>query len=715
VTLEQRHYDLTSEVYKRLEDIQREVNVKAIESQADLDSSAKLIRREAAEQRREWEEAMKRLESTLLAKAEYSRPTSEGRTLDSSRPTTQGLRNFEPLTVIPVSDSPALIPSVKPVTAPAERQHEELGLRTPVDTKRTEQQIETTVPDFAILAESVKPSLSVSDQEKPAEINVHSVTREKEIKPKPARIPKPAKETSKGLALIMPEPPVNLAEAVQTEAESAAKTEDIYEPWLRNLEARITVLERPASSLSSRSLHKTLSRSGSIPSPTDLGEDLRVQHSAMVQELATLKAIYNSTVSARTSQPREDDLTGRVIQLEEQMMFLSESAKVAEACSKDVEKLKEICAAMEEELQAISSRPISAVSRLETSTQRVLSKAPSQQDVLGDVSTLLAEDRTAVSRISTQTQQDCQRRFQLQEKAILSLAQQIESLRKAAQTHMQDLESTQDLIKQVEKQSIQTQKTCEQELERITHAWDKEEEPETARSLVALRGVIGKMQREQRDLSSALAKLSVPDLPDNQGNYIALRLQRQETQVKHLTGLLQQVSEQSEAMQVQLRRQGESQTAARLAELEELRNEVGVVMRKASEGVRLSEKDVERLHELYDKIELKGDRAEVAQKVDRAELKKAYSSLTKKIESFREEVKRDLETDLKPSPEPAATTRRLDQECLSCGQEVPQAREERGIRRFGHGFSRLLPMLNSLAGSKQRALSTARLKSNSPY
>jgi len=710
VTLEQRHLDLSREVYRRVEDIQREVNVKAIEAQADLETAAKQIRKEAAEQRKEWDEAMRRLESAWLARPESSRPMSETRTQDSSRPATQGLRTFEPLSALPASD--VYPPTSKPLDEPLSM---ESAVQQPPEVK-IEPHIHsnTQVADLPKWEETREPVSDATDQFKPAEPKVVHEKSFKKVPSKPVRNPKSADEPSRGLAFIMPEPSLSHSESVQTDA-IIPPPEPVYEGLYHHLEARVTALERPMSSVSSHTSRKSLSRRGSNPSPTDLGEDLRMQHSAMLQEVTTLKALYSKAVSARTSQPTGDDLIARVTSLEEQIQSLSETVGHTEAFSQEIEKLKGVCTALGEDLQTLNNRPISAVSRPDTSQQPILSKGSSQRDVLGDVSILLAEDRTTVTRISAQTQQDCQRRFQLQEKAILTIAQELEALRSVSQVQAQDLEAAFLLVKRVEKQGVETQRTCEHEIERLAQAWDKEENPDASKSLAALRGIIGKVQREQREQASVLANLSVPDLPDSQGSYFPLRLQRQEAQVKHLTGLLQQVSEQMEAMQVQWRRQGESQTAARLAELEALRNEVGVVMKKASEGARLSEKDVERLHALYDKVELKGDRTEVAQKVDRAELKKAYSTLTKKIENFREEVKQGLETERRPSPEPAATTRRLDQECLSCGQEVPQGREERGLRRFGHGFSRLLPMLNSLAGSKQRALSTARLKSSSPY
>lgn len=719
VTLEQRHLDLSREVYQRIEDIQREVNVKAIEAQADLESAAKQIRREAAEQRKEWDEALRRLENTWQARPEPSRPTSEARTQDSSRPATQGLRAFESLSAMPSDASP---PPAKPLNAPLsiegtvqQRPVERSDSLRPEEGK-AEQPVHSNTrasdhPKLEEVSEQTEPITTANDQFKPTQTKeVHEKSFRK-APSKSAHHPKPADEPSRGLVFIMPEPPLSHTAAVQTDA---VPTEPALEGLLHNLEARVTALERPASSVSSHTSRKTLSRRGSTPSPTDLGEDLRIQHSAMLQELASLKVLYSNAVSARTSQPTRDDLIARVTNLEEQIQPLSEAARHTKTFSQDIEKLKEEYVALGENLQVLNSRPISAVSKQETPQQPMLSKGLSQRDVLGDVSTLLAEDRTAVNRISAQTQQDCQRRFEQQEKAIFTLAQELEALRNVYQAQAQDQEATFNLVKRVEKQGVETQRTCEQEIERLAQAWDKEEDPDASRSLAALRGLIGKVQREQREQATVLAKLSVTDLPENQGNYFTLRLQRQEAQVKHLTGLLQQVSEQMEVMQAQWRRQSENQTTARLAELEGLRNEVGAVMKKASEGVRLSNLDMERLHELYLKVELKGDRTEVAQKVDRVELKKAYLSLTKKIESFREEVKQGLEAE-RPSPEPAATTRRLDQECLSCGQEIPQTREERGIRRFGHGFSRLLPMLNSLAGSKQRALSTARLKSSSPY
>jgi hypothetical protein len=152
----------------------------------------------------------------------------------------------------------------------------------------------------------------------------------------------------------------------------------------------------------------------------------------------------------------------------------------------------------------------------------------------------------------------------------------------------------------------------------------------------------------------------------------------------------------------------ESQAAIRLGELEDFRFELSSMMKKVSDGVKLSQRDVERVNELYEKLELKGDKAEIALKVDKTDLKRAYGNLSKRIDQFKDDLKRTAEARLSPVHEDAAvTTKKIDLECLSCGQEVASAdnqREgrpmsrypDRRLNRFGHGFSKLLPILNNL-------------------
>jgi hypothetical protein len=138
--------------------------------------------------------------------------------------------------------------------------------------------------------------------------------------------------------------------------------------------------------------------------------------------------------------------------------------------------------------------------------------------------------------------------------------------------------------------------------------------------------------------------------------------------------------------------------------MEQLKDNVEGVLGKVMDGARLNRRDFELVKDLYERVDQKADKAELPTKVDRVELQKAYAALTKKLEVYREEAKKQVEIVQPVREEAAGTFKRLDIGCLSCGQEVKGEIESRnvtpgpvsGLQRYGHGFSRLLPMLNDL-------------------
>ena len=265
-----------------------------------------------------------------------------------------------------------------------------------------------------------------------------------------------------------------------------------------------------------------------------------------------------------------------------------------------------------------------------------------------------------------------------------------------------------------------------QKMEGVMELLDRPaDHPDATKNLTALRGVILKLQKEIRDLALSNQKPLASDTPlenPSPSKTAFTHIHKLEGQMKGLEVRFVQVSADLESMQQWIKRSAESQGAARLAEMESFRSEIETVLSKVMDGVKLNKRDFENLSELYEKLDLKGDKSELAQKVDKGELRKAYAKLQARIDSFREEVKRLAE----PSPpavleEAAASTRRLETGCLSCGQGVPSMETERdwkhataqfpsrsSMGKFGHGFSKLLPMLEGIVSPKGKSGEGAR-------
>ena len=275
-----------------------------------------------------------------------------------------------------------------------------------------------------------------------------------------------------------------------------------------------------------------------------------------------------------------------------------------------------------------------------------------------------------------------------------------------------------------------TQGELNQRIDNLESLLDKPvESPEAAKNLSALRGIIAKLQKEQKSMGETVRGMQGErekqpskgegdrEEGEERGKTVAGYVQKHEAQLKTVDNSIKQLAHELESVKIHLRRSAESvSTMARLTEMEKFRLEVETVLAKVMEGVKLSKRDYEMLNELYEQMETKGDKAELAQKVDKGELRKAYSSLVKKIEGFKEEVRKvnEAQVPIVVKEEPAAgTVRKLDLGCLSCGHEVssPDTDRElrhstpglvRGIHKYGHGFSKLLPILNDMVTPQHR-------------
>lgn len=297
----------------------------------------------------------------------------------------------------------------------------------------------------------------------------------------------------------------------------------------------------------------------------------------------------------------------------------------------------------------------------------------------------------------------------------ITLSKEVEKMHSVLEGKMREMGETEQHVERTERLLQSTIERMHADMERKISALEEvldrpADDSEATKNLSALRGVISKLQRDFKSLSATVSSLqSLPTTPTPSLDFEPPKqflsvLQRQEGQIRSLEAGLRQLTKELESLTPSLKRQIESASAGRVAEMERLKESVEGVLGKVMEGGRLNRRDYELVKDLYDRVDQKADRTELPTKVDRVELQKAYAVLSKKLEVYREEAKKHVEVVLPVREEAAGTFKRLDVGCLSCGQEIKGEIEGRnatpgpvlGLPRYGHGFSKLLPMLNDL-------------------
>jgi len=299
------------------------------------------------------------------------------------------------------------------------------------------------------------------------------------------------------------------------------------------------------------------------------------------------------------------------------------------------------------------------------------------------------------------------------EARLITLSKEVERMHSVLEGKMKEMGETEQHVERTERLFQSTIERVHADMERkitaLEEVMDKPaDDSEATKNLSALRGVISKLQRDFKSLSATVSSLqslpTTPTLDSEPPKQFLSVLQRQEGQIRSLEAGLRQLTKDLESLTPSLKRQIESASANRVAEMERLKESVEGVLGKVQDGARLNRRDYELVKDLYDRVDQKADRAELPTKVDRVELQKAYAVLAKKLEVYREEAKKQVEVAQPVREEAAGTFKRLDIGCLSCGQEVKGEVDGRnatpgpslGLPRYGHGFSKLLPMLNDL-------------------
>lgn len=263
--------------------------------------------------------------------------------------------------------------------------------------------------------------------------------------------------------------------------------------------------------------------------------------------------------------------------------------------------------------------------------------------------------------------------------------------------------------------------------------------PESEDSLQNLQSVrlhVIKLQKDMTTMTGKLAELeeklyrSQNPIPFDSGDEaensrsdfslskISTILKKHETQFNILKNQIAKLHFDMQVSDQKVLKHTEVIHQSNIKELEEMKASLSDIINKMREGNKLNHKDVNKLNELYEIIEHKGDKDEILQKVDKNELKKAYRFLSKKIETLQKDLKKAADTQLAQQnrEEPYILRKSVGTECLACGQTLSKARAKSEAKiwnkmpvhsmkvnnkQFGPGFSKLLPLINQQSQESQ--------------
>lgn len=675
--MEEKYYSLAEELYKRLEDIQKEVNVKFIEAGADSERAVKEVNKALNTRIRECEEGLFNIR------------------LD--------IRSYSTLTGSPQQSYPPTSPTSSTFPTDPEERKSSLSDLRPESETRSSGQFERLEMRLAALERRFEHKKMRTQTVHMRDWDDEEVTK-KEV-----------------------------MEAVEKRHQDALKDIQTY------MESLADSLRQSTPSLSTPSL----------PSASFLcTKDLEPIHT----RLRILESILPARQpTAPIAVPGKEDLQAQISALRSCVEAQTKKEKVVAELSREVGAVREelmavesTLARMRDHLEVMRKEQESGSKKpFPSFTESLVQVSPPQnassKQLLVDIGTMLASERSrGFSQPPIPLQSNSTEQIQALESVLGALRHEVEKLRGEMTARDKEIDEMNEHFDRMDRMfsgAVQrVQAEVNKKMDSIEELLDRPaDNPEASKNLSTLRSVILKLQRDLRSLSGSVkqqtAPLTLEELPSqSKDDSITLEarlkamtgyIQRHEQLLKDQEITIRQLIGDMDSLNLYLKRSSDAQNIARLNDMERFRGEVETVLRKVMDGVKLNQRDYEKMSELYEQLDTKGDKAELSKKVDKVELKRAYAALNRKINSCKEEVRRAVVTPPPPAlpkEEAAVRTRRLDFGCLSCGAEVssPEPAElspgfpvpRGGLQKYGHGFSKLLPIINDLVSpSHKRGIS----------
>ena len=658
--LETKYFTLAEEVYTRLEDIQKELNVKFIDAESESERTAKVLRRELRTHIQDYEENIDQIRLNLEEIAEFSHNQKFPSLLEGNREKIEGKTgHFDRATSYkdPISSQTEIkFPSITIEKAP------EAVFPATSEALSVLQETDSGLSQLITLLEN---RLAV-------------VERKLDM-----RLPRKSTLRMQNTGEDGVTPQIQGLGAVEERLKTLEMKPEPEKVDLGPLMLRVTALENARKRVEPPSRPVPKDTLGEVNPPDFMS---RTEITAKLLEFQSQLDQKLSSVS---------------LQSPGKSAFEAEIRSVVESLREELNSVKRKIVELHRPQIQMGVTPKAS----ERATAQSVVQTPEKQ-IQGKLSSALFNWDTTSTL----------------EPRVTALSKEIEKLHGLLDTKVKEIEEIDQHVERTER-LVQShidrlQLDFERKFATLEEILDRPAgDAEATKNLASLRGVISKLQKEFKTLASTVTGIQVPAPTatsdgDTVTKPVLAILQRQEGQIRSLEAGLRQVSKEMETLAPSLRRQLESADADRIYDMEKLKENVDMVLGKIKDGARLNKRDFDYIKDMYDKIDQKADKADLPQKVDRLELQKAYVKLAKKLEEYREEAQKKEVVTVQPQgkEEAAGTFRRIDVGCLSCGQEVAGETETRnitpgtchGLPRYGHGFSKLLPMLTDLLTPSHR-------------
>jgi len=176
------------------------------------------------------------------------------------------------------------------------------------------------------------------------------------------------------------------------------------------------------------------------------------------------------------------------------------------------------------------------------------------------------------------------------------------------------------------------------------------EDPEALKNVTSLKVVVMKLQRDFREFQSG-DKGHRPELPVNatfepespiedlqlsQQTSSAPRdipqlIKRHDAEIRHMSSQLSLITDEINDLQLAAKRQSEANSQAYLRYMEEVKTDMEGVVGKVNDGLKLSQRDFEKIAELFELVGNKGDRVDLEGKAGKEDLKRAAHLLAHRV------------------------------------------------------------------------------------
>lgn len=174
------------------------------------------------------------------------------------------------------------------------------------------------------------------------------------------------------------------------------------------------------------------------------------------------------------------------------------------------------------------------------------------------------------------------------------------------------------------------------------------EDPEALKNVTSLKVVVMKLQRDFREFLSGdkghrpepVNATFEPESPieDLQLSHqtstsrdLPQLLKRHDADIRHMSSQLSIITEEINDLQLAAKRQSEASSQAYLRYMEEVKNDMEGVVGKVNDGLKLSQRDFEKISELFELVGNKGDRVDLEGKAGKEDLKRAAHLLAHRV------------------------------------------------------------------------------------